>query len=136
MDYQGILLNLEFRQGFGDLRSLPTGHGIYAQVHWPTRSLRIGESQSVRKHNQAHIRWADKHRAGMHSAGEAARRGIIVELVKVWGSEGLEHYLISDDPRLIDRVLRVDCEKFLHDWARAQDQYVNINTQRGYRTVN
>jgi hypothetical protein len=136
MDFQGIPLNLDFRQGLGNVRDLPTGPGIYAQVHWPTRSLRIGESQSVRKHNLAHIRWADKHRAGTHPAEEAARRGVIVELVKTWGSEGLEHYTISADPRLSDRVLRVECEKFLHAWARTQDQYVNINTQRSYRTKN
>lgn len=136
MDYQGIILDLEFRQGFGAVLDLPTGHGIYAQVHWPTRGLRIGESQNVRKHNRAHIRWADRHRAGTHIGAIAARRGIIVDLVKKWGSEGLEHYLISDDPRLADRVLRVECEKFLHAWALTQTDYVNLNTQRGYRTVN
>lgn len=115
---------------------MPKGHGIYAEVHWPTMSLRIGESQAVRARNMGHIRWADKHKAGTHNEKETLRRGIIVDLVKEWGSFGLEHYLISDHPLLADRVLRVECEKFLHQWARNQTTYVNLNTQRGYRVVN
>lgn len=67
---------------------------------------------------------------------EAKRNGPIVDLVREWGSEGLEYYLISNDPRLENRVLRVECEKHLHKWAQNQDTYNNINRQRGYRTVN
>ncbi len=136
MDFEGIPLHLDFRRGFGDVSKMPTGFGIYAEIHWPTLNLRIGESQNVRARNLAHIRWADKHRFGTHSPKETLRRGRIVDLVKEWGSEGLEHYLITSHPRLADRVLRVECEKFLHAWARTQTQYVDINTQRGYRTVN
>jgi hypothetical protein len=115
---------------------MPTGHGIYSEVHWPTRSLRIGESAKVRARNLSHMRWASKHRAGTHSEKERMRCGPIVDLAREWGSEGLEYYVISADPRLADRVLRVDCEKFLHEWARQQSDYVNLNNQRGYRTVN
>jgi len=133
--FRGIVLDLDFQQGKGDNERITTGHGIYAEVHWPTRSLRIGESKNVRARNRQHVAWANKHRAGTHSAIEAARQGVIVDLVKEWGSEGLEHYLISNDPRLADRELRVECEKFLHEWARSQAEYRNINTQRGYRIV-
>lgn len=136
LEFRGIRLNLLWVPGQGDVSRMPTGHGIYAEVHWPTRSLRIGESQAVRARNLSHIRWANKHFEGTHSPKEAQRRGQIVELVKAWGSKGLEHYLISSDPRLADRELRVECEKFLHEWARQQTEYVNLNTQRGYRTVN
>ncbi len=133
--FDGVALNLNFVQGQGDVRLLPKGPGIYAQVHWPTRSLRIGESKHVRTHNLAHIRWAEKHRAGTHPPHLANRRGVIVDLVMTWGAQGLEHYLVSDDPQLADRIFRVECEKFLHAWARTQTVYVNINTQRGYRTT-
>lgn len=136
MYFQAIRLNLEFSQGSGNVYEMPVGIGIYAEIHWPTRNIRIGESQNVRKRNLAHIRWADKHRLGLHTPREALRRGRIVDLVKQWGSEGLEHYLISNDPRLADRVLRVECEKFLHEWAKTQGDYVDLNTQKGYRTVN
>jgi hypothetical protein len=134
LEYQGIFLNLDFQPGQGG--EMPAGPGIYAEIHWPTRSIRIGESKNVRARNRAHIRWADKHQAGSHSPKEANRRGIIVELVKEWGSEGLEHFLISGDPRLADRELRVACEKRLHEWARQQTVFRDINTQRGYRTTN
>jgi hypothetical protein len=136
LEYQGIVLNLDFRPGAGDNDRITTGHGIYAEVHWPTRSLRIGESQNVRARNRQHNAWANKHRAGTHSPKETSRRGAIVDLVKQWGSEGLEHYLISNDARLADRELRVACEMFLHAWSREQTEFRNLNTQRGYRTVN
>lgn len=136
LDFEGIRLSLAFRPGEGDVQRMPTGHGIYAEVHWPTRSIRIGESASVRARNLAHMRWADKHRAGTHGPKDANRQGAIVELAKAWGSGGLEYYLVSNHPRLADRVLRVECEKFLHEWARTQKDFVNMNTQRGYRTVN
>lgn len=137
MEFKGIRLNLNFVPGHGDVNNMPTGHGIYAEVHWPTQSIRIGETgKSVRARNRGHMRWADKHRQGTHTPAEAKRQGPIVELAKQWGSEGLEYYLISNDPRLADRELRVECEKFLHDWARSQETYNNINRQRGYRTVN
>lgn len=136
LSFRGIILNLDFRQGLGDVRNMPTGHGIYAELHWPTRSIRIGESQSVRSRNLSHMRWADKHLDGTHGPKEAGRRGLIVELVKVWGSKGLEYYLISNHSKLADREFRVDCEKFLHEWARGQTDYRNLNTQRGYRVVN
>lgn len=57
-----------------------------------------------------------------------------MELAKEWGAEGLEHFVISDDPRFADRALRVACEQFLHGWAHEQTAYRNINTQRGYRS--
>ncbi len=115
---------------------MPRGPGIYAEIHWPTMSLRIGESKNVHARNRGHINWANKHRSGTHKEKETNRQGIIVELVKEWGSEGLEHFLISDDPRLADRELRVECEKELHEWARSQTTFRDINTQRSYRTTN
>ena len=136
LSFQGIKLNLEFRPGQGTVDAMPTGHGIYAEVHWPTKSLRIGESKAVRARNRAHMRWAQKHRDGSHTPKEAQRQGPIVELAKAWGAEGLEYYLISDDPRLADRELRVACEKHLHEWARKQTRFRDLNGQRGYRTVN
>ena len=136
MEFRGIELNLDFRPGFGDLSNMPAGHGIYAEIHWPTRSIRIGESQAVRARNLSHMRWANKHREGAHGPKEAQRRGPIVDLAKRWGSQGLEYYLISNHPKLADRELRVECEKFLHEWAGSQTEFRNMNNQSGYRTVN
>jgi len=129
-----IEFNLDFKKGCGG--EMPRGPGIYAEIHWPTMSLRIGESKNVHARNRGHINWANKHRAGTHNEKETNRQGIIVDLVKEWGSEGLEHFLISGDPRLADRELRVECEKELHEWARRQTTFRDINTQRGYRTTN
>ena len=139
MIYRGIQFNLSFVEGEGDVAKMPTHGGIYAEIHWPTRSIRIGETGiSMRGRNRNHINWANKHRNGTHIEKKANRKGIIVNLVKEWGSEGLEFYVITDDPRVRgeDKELRVDCEKNLHEWAQVQTEFRNINTQRGYRTRN
>lgn len=138
MIYKDILFNLVFIEDEGDVANMPTHGGIYAEVHWPTRSIRIGETgNSMRGRNRSHMRWADKHRNDEHNAKEAVRQGVIVDLAKQWGSEGLEYYVITDDPKVReDRELRVDCEKRLHEWAREQKTLRDINTQRGYRTRN
>jgi hypothetical protein len=136
MTYKDVYFNLVFKQGEGDVANMPTHGGIYAEIHWPTLSIRIGETgNSMRGRNRAHMRWADKHRNGSHNEKEKARQGIIVDLAKEWGSEGLEYYVICDDPRVLkDRELRVECEKRLHLWACEQTEFRNFNTQRGYRT--
>ncbi|MEM6382041.1 MAG: hypothetical protein AAF739_05150 [Pseudomonadota bacterium] len=138
MMYRAIQFNLEFVEGEGNVSHMPTHGGIYAEIHWPTRSIRIGETgNSMRGRNRSHMRWADKHRMGTHNARETARQGVIVELAKQWGSEGLEYFVITDDPIIReDREMRVQCEKWLHEWARVQTDFQNVNAQRGYRTRN
>ena len=138
MVYRDIQFNLSFVEGGGNVANMPTSGGIYAEIHWPTRSIRIGETgNSMRGRNRSHMRWADRHRNCTHNEKETNRQGIIVDLVKEWGSEGLEYYVITEDQRVReDRELRVDCEKQLHKWAQVQTEFRNINTQRGYRTQN
>ncbi len=138
MIYKGVQLNLSFFKGEGNVGNMPTHGGIYAEIHWPTKSIRIGESgRSMRARNRAHMRWAEKHRRNEHNQQESNRNGIIVDLAKEWGSEGLEYYIITDDPVVRDnRKLRVDIEKYLHEWASEQKEFRNFNTQRGYRTKN
>lgn len=138
MIYRGVKFELNFIQGDGDINAMPTHGGIYAEIHWPTLSIRIGETgNSMRGRNRSHMRWADKHRNGTHNEKEASRRGVIVDLARRWGSEGLEYYVITDDPRVRnDREFRVECEKQLHLWAGQQTRFRNVNRQRGYRTRN
>ena len=138
MRYKGVQFNLSFVEGKGDVDNMPTHGGIYAEIHWPTRSIRIGETGiSMRGRNRSHMRWADKHYNSTHNEKETNRQGTIVDLVKEWGSKGLEYYVITDDPKVrVDREFRVDCEKQLHEWAQVQTEFRNINTQRGYRTRN
>lgn len=132
-EFEGILLDLNFAPGTGNVMLMPTSPGIYAEVHWPTRSLRIRESQSIRARNLSHIRWADKHRQRTHNPKEASRQGPIVDLAREWGSVGLEYYVISAHPRLADKALRVRCEMALHQWAAQQTEFRNLNRQVGYR---
>lgn len=48
-----IEYNLDFKKGCGG--EMPRGPGIYAEIHWPTMSLRIGESKNVQP--DVAIRW-------------------------------------------------------------------------------
>lgn len=145
--YQGIHLNLNFKKGAGavadNINQMPTHGGIYAEVHWPTMSLRIGETgNSMRARNRNHLSWAEKHRLKLHTKPSEIKRASngnspITELAKKWGSTGIEYYVISDDPEIrSNRELRVACERHLHEWAKSQTTYKNMNTQKGYRIKN
>ncbi|MEE2526413.1 hypothetical protein V0U79_08545 [Hyphobacterium sp. HN65] len=65
LEFNGISLDLSLIQGRGG--AIPNAPGIYAEIHWPTMTIRIGESKNIRSRNLGHIRWADKHRAGTHN---------------------------------------------------------------------
>lgn len=143
LTYNGIHLNLNFIKGKGDVSKMPTHGGIYAEVHWPTMTLRIGETgNSMRARNRGHLTWAEKHRTGTHTKPEEIRRAMngnstITEHAKKWGAAGIEYYVIVDTPEIQkDRPLRVAVERYLHEWAGTQRTYKNMNTQRGYRTQN
>lgn len=75
MHFRGVLFDLPVVKGEseGDVSNMPTLGGIDAEIHWPTRSVRIGETgNSMRGRNRSHMRWADKHLA-LQSATRSRR---------------------------------------------------------------
>ena len=57
--HQGISLRVDWRPGAGKrVEDLPTTAGIYAEIYWPERGVRIGETgRSVRGKIRHDIRW-------------------------------------------------------------------------------
>ncbi len=69
------------------------------------------------------------------TAGPAQlRRTLPIALAaKKSGPIGFEFYVVSCDPRLIDKTLRQDAERFMFSWVSGRSEYVNWNRQVSWR---
>jgi hypothetical protein len=119
----------------GSSLSVPVLPGIYAEIHWRTRGVRIGESGASLRQKFAHdARWLLQ----MHSATarpQDLRRlrmsnphPIVVHAAKD-GPAAFEFFVVSSDPRLADRLLRQEIERSLFSWIAKHPEYVNWNRQ-------
>ena len=53
--FQGIQLFTDFKPGAGSVvGSLPTTPGIYAEIYWPQRGLRFGETGRILRNTQTY----------------------------------------------------------------------------------
>jgi len=134
MSPQGIPLSTEFKQGFGlAVERLPDSPGIYAEVYWPQRGLRIGETgRSIRGKLGHDFRWFNGMHDGTAPERDLRRTSPICQAAKATGAEGFEFYVVSTDPRLADKALRQETERFLHDWAERAPGFVNWNFQTAW----
>lgn len=132
--FKDFILNVDFPEGEGDVERMPRTPGVYAEIHRPTNYIRIGHAVNMRGRNKAHMSWAEKHRLGTHTKPSEVTRAKngnseITEVAKKWGAEGLEYYVVCDDPRLEDRALREEIENFMHEWCRHQAVYYDMNRE-------
>lgn len=133
--FQGIQLFTDFKPGAGSVvGSLPTTPGIYAEIYWPQRGLRFGETgRSVRGKIRHDIGWFRSMHDGTAPVAQLRRSLPIAEAAKATGVVGFEFYLVSADARLEDKTLRQETERFLFAWADAADSFVNWNRQVSWR---
>jgi len=133
--HQGISLRVDWRPGAGKLvENLPTTAGIYAEIYWPERGVRIGETGlSVRGKIRHDIRWFESMKSRTAPVAQLCRTLPIAQAAKATGTRGFEFFLVSADPRLADKELRQDCERFLFAWVRQVEGLVDWNRQRSWR---
>ena len=138
--FQGIPLFVGFKQGEGlAVNQLPRTPGIYAEVYWPQRGCRIGETErydGIRGKVGGDDRWFDMMHDGTAPEKDLRRIHIpnphpIVLAAAATGSVGFEYYVVSDHPRLKDMALRHEAERFLH--ALELPGLVNWNFQKSWR---
>lgn len=131
----GVPLFTDFREGQGTpVDVLPVTAGIYAEVYWPLRGLRIGETgRSIRGKIKHDIRWFKSMHDGSAPPEQLRRTLPIAQAAKATGSLGFEFFVVSAEPRLADKDLRQAAERSLFLWADATEDFENWNRQRSWR---
>ena len=128
-------MDVAWRPGRGiPVANLPSVPGLYAEIEWETRGVRIGETGiSIRGKIRHDIAWFD----GMHNGTappQQLRRTLPIAIAaKKHGAAGFEFYVVSSDPRLRDKAIRQDAERFLFEWVAKHPTHVNWNLQRSWR---
>lgn len=123
-----IDFNMDWRKVASSREALPRTHGIYCEIVWPVRGIRIGSSENIWKRHGDAASWM---RAMKKGTGTRAKRvGPYANHAKDWGDFGLETFALSTDPRLRDYELRYACETQLHRWAEEQKEWKNFNAEK------
>ena len=135
MKFRGIELSVNWATGQGTpVKELPTCAGVYAEIYWPESGVRIGETGiSIRGKIRHDIGWFKSMRDGTAAPNQLRRTLPIAMAAKKSGPNGFEFYIVSADPRLIDKELRQECEKFMFKWLKEQVEYKNWNRQKSWR---
>jgi len=127
--FLGLPLNMDWRKGHS--QDLPRCAGVYVEVLWPVRGIRIGHSKNILSRHRGALRWyrAMKERTDRN----ISRRGILPDYARQYGADGLEAFVISADPAYEDELLRKRLEAHLHEWAGIQTVWRNFNTENTSR---
>ena len=135
LEFRGIELNVNWVAGQGTpVNELPACAGVYAEIYWPELGVRIGETGiSIRGKIRHDIRWFESMRDGTAAPNQLRRTLPIAMAAKKSGSNGFEFYVVSTDPRLLNKDIRQECERFLFKWLEGQIEYISWNRQKSWR---
>ena len=114
---------------------LPKSAGIYAEIHWRSHGVRIGESVNIKYRIAQATGWFKGMHNGTEHPNQLRRNNIFCQAAKRDGHEGFSHYVVSTDSRLHDKELRKEVEFFLFDWVASHALYKDFNFQKGYRNT-
>ncbi len=140
VEHRGVSLNLDWTPGNGSaVDELPPSAGIYAEVCWDKLGVRVGETgKSIRAKIRHDIRWFDAMHDRTAPASQLRRlemsdpHPIVVEAASE-GSAAFEYYVVTDDPRMNDKEMRQECERYLFRWLEEHSDYESWNRQRSWR---
>ena len=135
IDFQGIQLSVGWQADGGvSVSELPKVPGIYAEIHWPKMGVRVGETGgSIRTKIRHDIHWFNSMWDGSAPPEQLRRTIPIAMTAKESGATAFEFYVVSIDPRLSDKALRQECERFMFRWLEEHPNFVSWNHQRSWR---
>jgi hypothetical protein len=135
IDFQGIQLSVGWQADGGvSVSELPKVPGIYAEIHWPKMGVRVGETGgSIRTKIRHDIHWFNSMWDGSAPPEQLRRTIPIAMTAKESGATAFELYVVSIDPRLSDKALRQECERFMFRWLEEHPNFVSWNHQRSWR---
>jgi len=123
MKFEDIELNVSWVEGEGFFaQDAPSVAGLYAQIYWPDRAVRIGQSSNIRNRLREASAWANAMHHGTAHENQLRRTSDLCERVKATGNEGFEYFLISSDQQLVEASLRLKCEAFLFGWFKSRSE--------------
>jgi hypothetical protein len=128
MIVHGIEFNMDWREGASPRETLPRDYGVYCEIVWPVRGIRIGISKNIWGRHGGAASWMRSMKKGTGS--RTKRVGPYANHAKDWGDWGLETFVLSTDPRLQNDDLRYACETELHRWAEEQKEWKNFNAEK------
>jgi hypothetical protein len=132
--FRGLELNVDWVPGSGLYSALPALPGIYAEIHWPSRGVRIGETgRSIRAKIGHDLGWFRAMQEGTAGPAQLRRTLPIALAARTTGAAGFEFYVVSCDPQLADKTLRHDAERFMFQWVASRPEFVNWNRQVSWR---
>ncbi len=134
-EFRGIQLATGWMPDSGvPIPELPATPGIYAEIYWPLLGVRIGETgNSIRAKIRHDVRWFQSMKDGTAPPVQLRRTLPIANAAKATGAVGFEFFVVSADPRLEDKHLRRECERFMFEWVRNAKGFVDWNRQRSWR---
>lgn len=134
VSFRDLELNVDWVPGRGSQSLLPDLPGVYAEVHWPSRGVRIGETgRSIRAKIAHDLRWFRAMHDGTAGVAQLRRTLPIALAARETGTAGFEFYVVSCDSRLADKALRQDVERYMFNWVAGRADYVNWNRQVSWR---
>lgn len=120
LTFGGVPLLVEWMEGKGlSAHEMPRSPGLYAQIYWPDRAVRIGQSSNIHTRLREATAWANAMHLGTAREKQLRRKSELCERVKATGNEGFEYFVVSNHPCLSEKTLRMGCEVFLFGWFEA-----------------
>jgi hypothetical protein len=135
IEFRGITLNVDWtRENSVPASRLPDRPGIYAEIHWPKRGVRIGETgRSIQGKIYHDLGWFKSMHDGTAPPEQLRRTIPIAMTAKECGAGGFAFYVVSVDPRLKDKSLRQECERHMFAWLEQHPTFISWNHQTTWR---
>ncbi|WP_107495464.1 hypothetical protein [Thalassobius sp. I31.1] len=121
---EDIKFNMNWKHGTGyrNCEELPETPGIYCEVYWPVRGIRVGEAQNIKSNCIKNQKWMQS-----AAANRLNRQGPLINHLKDWGTGDIEIFVLSDHPSLESQKVRRGFKHALHIWAEEQEDWKNFN---------
>ena len=129
VQFMGV--ELQFQGEIGQSVELPKAPGIYAEVLWPAKGIRIGQAKNIRSRHSRAKTWYRGKKIGRYP--DQRKDGKLANYARAHGTDGLEVFVISSGPDFEDEIFRKCVEAHLHEWARTQTVWDNFNAESATR---
>lgn len=124
-------VELSFQWEIGSSLVLPKAPGVYVEVLWPAKGIRIGQAKNIHSRHGGAKTWYRGMKNGRY--GDQRKDGKLANYAREHGTDGLETFVIASGPEFEDEIFRKRVEAHLHAWARTQTDWDDFNAEGATR---